>query len=299
MNVEELLLQQNIMFKKAGQRFTIRCLSPEHEDRNPSMSIDSITGAMHCFSCGFGKGSTIFKHFGIANNMRDTRVLKVLKLISNIKAPEIQLPSGLIPFEGPFRNISNDAYKAHGAFTSFNEFKDRVAFPIRSPSGTLKAIISRHQHSNVGDRYIQYPANVFIPFYPLNPVVEHSSVIIVEGIFDYLNLYDKGVKNCIAIVGVDTSESRMQQIASTLALKHVTRIIIGTDNDDAGRSAANRLKDGLSKRFPLVEIINPADYGCDKDFGEATSSAVAKLKRDLYESSTSPEVPSKETVPVE
>lgn len=296
MNIEELLLQQNILFTKTGQRYVIRCLSPEHEDRNPSMSVDAITGSMHCFSCGFGKGSTLFKHFGIANSMTDSRVLKLLKSISNIKVPSIQLPTGLIPFDADFRGISAQTYKDHGAFTSFNEFKDRIAFPIRSPGGALKAIISRHQHSDTGDRYLQYPASTFIPFYPTNPVVEMSTIYIVEGIFDYLNLYDKGIKNVIAILGVDTSESRMQILTSTLALKHVTRIIIATDNDDSGKRAAKKLTEALVLRFPKVDIINPADYGCSKDLGEASSSAVAKLKRDINESYSSAEMPAEETV---
>ena len=30
------------------------CVSQDHEDRNPSMSISNETGLAHCFSCGAG-----------------------------------------------------------------------------------------------------------------------------------------------------------------------------------------------------------------------------------------------------
>ncbi len=74
MNVEDLLLSKNIPYIPKGKDFVVRCLNPEHEDRNPSMRIDQITGVFNCFSCEY-KGS-IFKHFGEkANKMEQRRQL--------------------------------------------------------------------------------------------------------------------------------------------------------------------------------------------------------------------------------
>ena len=53
MTVEELLEQQKIPYKVSPKDFVVRCLNPEHDDHNPSMRIDRVTGIYNCFSCGY------------------------------------------------------------------------------------------------------------------------------------------------------------------------------------------------------------------------------------------------------
>ena len=52
MTVEELLVEEKIAFKQSPADFVVHCLNPEHDDSNPSMRIDKITGVFNCFSCG-------------------------------------------------------------------------------------------------------------------------------------------------------------------------------------------------------------------------------------------------------
>ena len=66
MRVDELLQEQRIEFKVSGRDYLVKCLNPDHEDSNPSMRIDNVTGIFNCFSCGF-RGN-VFKHFGAAAN---------------------------------------------------------------------------------------------------------------------------------------------------------------------------------------------------------------------------------------
>ena len=49
----DLLTEKGIDFKVQGNDAVIKCLNPEHDDTNPSMRVDKITGVFHCFSCGF------------------------------------------------------------------------------------------------------------------------------------------------------------------------------------------------------------------------------------------------------
>ena len=44
MTVEELLVSRKVHFIPKGADCLVSCLHPEHEDRNPSMRIDRITG---------------------------------------------------------------------------------------------------------------------------------------------------------------------------------------------------------------------------------------------------------------
>ena len=43
MNVEDLLRQKNIEYIPKGKDYVVRCLNPDHADRNPSMRIDQVT----------------------------------------------------------------------------------------------------------------------------------------------------------------------------------------------------------------------------------------------------------------
>ena len=61
MDVLELLNKQEVGYTPSGQDYLIKCLNPEHDDSNPSLRVDKVTGVMHCFSCGF-KGN-VFAHF--------------------------------------------------------------------------------------------------------------------------------------------------------------------------------------------------------------------------------------------
>ena len=61
MIAEELLQSKGIQYQVSGKDAKIHCLNPEHDDTNPSMRVDRITGIFHCFSCGY-KGN-LFTYF--------------------------------------------------------------------------------------------------------------------------------------------------------------------------------------------------------------------------------------------
>ena len=74
MTVEELLAEEKIPFKVSPADFIVKCLNPEHDDTNPSMRIDKVSGIFNCFACGF-KGN-IFQLYGEkANYMQIKREL--------------------------------------------------------------------------------------------------------------------------------------------------------------------------------------------------------------------------------
>ena len=50
MTVEELLQERKIEYKLSPADAIVRCLSPDHDDNNPSMRIDRITGVFNCYS---------------------------------------------------------------------------------------------------------------------------------------------------------------------------------------------------------------------------------------------------------
>ncbi len=61
-SVEKLLYDEGISFKGSGKDYLITCLNPNHDDSDPSLRVDKVTGLAHCFASGWKRN--LFRHFG-------------------------------------------------------------------------------------------------------------------------------------------------------------------------------------------------------------------------------------------
>ena len=84
MIAEDLLREKGIHYELSGKDAKILCLNPEHDDTNPSLRVDRITGIMHCFSCGF-KGN-LFTHFGAPSSPLEVRVHKLKEKVEKTRS---------------------------------------------------------------------------------------------------------------------------------------------------------------------------------------------------------------------
>ncbi len=283
MLVEEVLKTKKVQYRSQGKDFVIRCLNPEHPDNNPSTRVDKTTGMFHCFSCNY-KGN-IFTHFKILNNTVSIRVAKLkdklLTLMTNAKT--LTMPELYNPFNKNYRGISANTYIKFGAFTTYSieELKDRICFPIRNSSNDIVAFIGRHLLSDSNPRYKNYPKGAQIPIVPAKLEKSSKSLVIVEGIFDVLNLYDKGLTNVVAAMGTSTiSKDNCAAKFMTFKAQGVEKIYILFDGDEAGRKAAQSLKPILEDNMFNVEILELQD---DSDPGELSESEVRSLNAYINE----------------
>jgi DNA primase len=274
MTVDKLLTSKNIEFKPSGQDFVIRCLNPDHEDRNPSLRIDKTTGAFNCLSCGF-KGN-LFKHFGERVDVLEMRRQKVLSSIQNKLVETIghNVPENAVPFDREWRGISADTFRRFEAFQHNNpEFIGRVVFPIRGITGKIVAFCGRHQ-GQADPKYLFYPPNAKIPLFPVVKPI-NGDVILVEGMLDAINLHDKGLTNAIAAFGVNkVTEDKI----NLLRIQGVQSITLLFDNDEAGKNGAEKTKQLLEK----LEFPHRVETLAKKDPGELTACEVISLKESLY-----------------
>lgn len=275
MIVDELLTAQGIEFRPSGKDYLIRCLSPDHEDRNPSLRVDKTTGIFNCLSCGFS--GSIFHHFGEKPNWLEMKRRSLTELISNKLAETsgLNIPANAVPFDQDWRGISGSTFMKFGAFQHNNpEFIGRVVFPIRGISGKIVAFCGRHQ-GQADPKYLFHPSGTKIPLFPIVKPVQ-GRVILVEGIMDMLNLHDKGLTNAVCAFGVNTVTPDKINI---LKIQGISGIDIFFDNDDAGQNGAAKLKETLEKNEMAARV---ATYSTVKDPGEMTASQVIKLKEKLY-----------------
>ena len=274
MNVQDLLSEKQIPFQAKGQDFVVRCLSPEHDDSNPSMYINQTTGLFHCFSCGF-KGN-LFNFYGRTVNQlqikRETLKKKIaLKMAESIG---LSMPKDYSPYVGNWRNIRPETYKEFEAFLHIGDvFRDRINFPIRDISGKTVAFQGRHTAGGT-PKYKFSPPGAKIPLYPLSKP-QAGEVLLVEGLFDVLNLYDKGLRNAVCCFGTNNiNEDKLRM----LSIQGVSRVGVFFDGDDAGQKAAETIIGMCEKVGLLARNIHLKEM----DPGALTESQVRNLERRLY-----------------
>jgi DNA primase len=273
--VLDLLNKNNLKFTVSGRDYLIKCLNPDHKDNNPSLRVDRINGVSHCFSCGFK--TNIFKYFNIFTNPVPIKISNLKKKLQKLKDnEEITIPIGHTPWTKPFRGISTQTFKHFNAFytTRVEKLENRIIFPIYDVTKKIKAFVGRHTLSNANPRYINYPQGVELPLFPSYLDIPSCSIILVEGIFDMLNLYDKGIKNAVCCFGTNTLQNTLQQKLLPFKAQGVTNIYILFDGDQAGKKASEQLKIILEENF-IVEIIKLSD---DTDPAELDEIQIKSIK---------------------
>lgn len=278
-DVERLLSAKGLKYRVQGSDFVIKCLNPNHEDSSPSFRVDKIKGIGHCFSCGFKVN--IFSFYGVITNHSNMKVLELREKIKNIMANQNGLDAlaGAVPMNNKFRGISVATLTKFGAFYTdkVTEMADRIIFPLKDLKGNTRVFVGRHMLSNANPRYMIFPKKVQMLLFPCKLDSPSNSLVLVEGIFDMLNLYDKGLHNVVSTMGTNTlgDIQRIKEKMLPFKAQGVTKVFICFDGDTAGKEAAVELKPKLETIGLEVEIVE-LEEGTDP--GEMSSDDVISLK---------------------
>ena len=274
--VLELLQKNNLEYTASGRDYLIKCLNPEHEDSNPSFRVDKVSGVAHCFSCGFK--TNIFKFFRVFTNPIPIKIAALKNKLNELKVAGIglDLPNGHTPYTRSFRGISAATLKHFEAFYTnvVEKLQDRIVFPIKDITGKTVVFVGRHTMSQGNPRYVNYPSGVKIPVFPAQLPSGYHSMLIVEGIFDMLNLYDKGLQNVICAFGTNTLQNDTKSKLLPFKAQGITHVYLLFDGDEAGRKAAQTLKPIIESEGFVVEVINLPD---DTDPGELDQEDVRSI----------------------
>lgn len=272
--VIDLLEERGVYYRLSGKDVLIKCLNPDHDDRNPSMRIDKVLGVFHCFSCGY-KGS-LFKYYNVDYSAVEVKREKLKRIISNLRSSGVglQMPESYVPYLGNWRGIKPETYKKFKAFRHHDtHFQGRINFPITDASGRIVAFQGRDEFGTLDQKYMFYPTGTKLPMFPqVRPL--QGRVILVEGIFDMLNLHDKGLENSICCFGVNNfTEEKLNY----LKISGVSGLDIFFDPDDAGQAGAEKVK-AIAKDFPVrsIKLKNGQDPGA------LTQQQVDRIRSNLY-----------------
>lgn len=278
-SVDNLLNSVDIPYTESGSDYLVRCLSPDHDDSSPSMRIDKITGVFGCFSCGFS--GNIFKHFEAPKDenaiLRHTLHMRIQKTLGELVGHEI--PPKSLPFREEYRGIPGRIYEEFEAFThnQNSDYQDRLWFPLHDATGKIACFIGRDTLGNQKNKYKIYPKHSKVPLVPAIPKPVSGRIVIVEGIFDLLNLYKNGWNNVVAILGVNKVTNDHLDIWKYIGVEHIDVIF---DGDDAGINESKKLVEKCSLHGISAESI---ELPPGLDPGDMTSAQVQELKELLYE----------------
>ena len=131
----------------------------------------------------------------------------------------------------------------------FDIFRDRLIFPIKERKGRTVGFGGRvmnpedqPKYLNTGDTPVFQKGKELYGLYEtsLNRR-ELSKIYVVEGYVDVVAMFDKGMENSVATLGIATNRFHVQKL-----LQIVDEIVFCFDGDDAGRGAAwGALKNAL------------------------------------------------------
>lgn len=165
--------------------------------------------------------------------------------------------------------------RGEGKSGHYDIFRDRLMFPIISPTGQVIGFGGRV----LGDqqpKYLNSPESEIFHkgkvFYGLHETAKHirveDRVVVVEGYMDFLALYQAGLKPVVATLGTALTPDHARVI------KRMTkRVIVLFDGDEAGQEAAERslpllLQEGLiPQALILPEGMDPDDFVKAKGLG--------------------------------
>ncbi len=146
-------------------------------------------------------------------------------------------------------DISLEELKEIGLITQLEDgkvldkFRGRIIFPIKDHRGRVIAFGGRSLSPEKQPKYLNSPetkiytkSKVLYGFFEAKDYLrEKKEVIVVEGYFDLLSLYQLGIKNVVATLGTAFTEGHAK-----LLKKFVDRAILMFDSDKAGKKAAIR-----------------------------------------------------------
>lgn len=271
--IERVLDRRGIEYKSVGHYAQVRCLSPDHEDKNPSMFINKLTGWANCRSCG--ASYNIFQLFNEKPNWIQIQKEKFREKLRKtaFDSNYLEIPEEAVFFSSGFRGISPRTIQEFQGFQT-PEYPGYLFFPLRGASDRIVNFIGRDTTGTRNPKYL-FLHKVPVLMAPVRET-QYGSIILVEGWFDFLNLYDKGLKNVRCVFGTNSFH---QEHVERLKVEGISEVIILFDGDTAGEEGAKEVRKLLEEEFISNKIIK---LPSGTDPGDMSEESVLKLKELLY-----------------
>lgn len=189
-----------------------------------------------------GLNDEIIKDFSIGLALPRTDMLYKVLTSKNI-SPKDMYDLGLI---------------SEGETGTYDLFRNRIIFPLKSPTGKVNGFSGRIYHNEDLNKYMNTRETVIFKkgenlynYHLAAPVARQEKfVVICEGFMDAIRIYSVGIKNVIATMGTALTNEQIQ-----LLKRLNVKIIIVMDNDSAGELATMNIGSSLTKEGLEIGIV--------------------------------------------
>lgn len=307
-DVDRLLRALGISAKRAGREWQALC--PYHQDRKPSWSIRDQPGhdrhgRHNCFSCGAG-GDALRLAADLLGITRDeaTEWLAVNGVTSDPDIPfevDVQstgaalqggcvVPAGVqvVPFDSwptapreyaeRDRGITAAQVARWGiGFAVVGRCRGRVWMPIRNAKGELVSWMARAYDKTMQLRYLtprreEAPGHDAAIFGSAHWRT-HQQLVVCEGALNALACERAGAPN-VAAIGGSVQKVTPLVIAQLSAF---AQVLILTDSDDAGDSAAALIEGSLKRWREVVRLRIEPKAGKKRDANDLPEAELREI----------------------
>ncbi len=285
-NCESILARNEVpTYRNGSNRVFIRCVSPFHEDKNPSFSLDLSTGHGHCFACGHWVGDIVALHKELGGFLTMGDALADLEGLSGQPTPKLQIiPSpqrrgkrGVKSMGRPITVGTWSYYETDGALAFTIE---RVQYELEDGSwftrpGSEKPHKDYFPRTPEGQKRMprKYSGGELRPLYALTEILAAQSdqsdqrIIVVEG-EPAADVHRNG--GHLGTTSISRSGLAMKTDWSPLAGR---KIVIWPDNDAAGLKYMKTVISCLRNLYPIcsvsrveIEAMNLPEHGDSVDW---------------------------------
>lgn len=272
---------------------------PYHGEHRPSAGIRKSDGQFHCFACQethslqevisfyFGHTDDILGKFGWNWLLKNFATMQV----EDRKPIELNITRGQkeIAEQTYVSEEELDKYRYYHPYWAkrgitderiieffdlgFDKATNSITFPVRDIEGRTLFVARR----SVQTKFFNYPEGVVKPLYGLyelyhSRIISGSrngvAVIVCESMIDCLRLWQNN-RPAVALNGLG-NDLQFQQLRDLPC----RRLKLATDNDKAGQSARERIKQNVTNKI-ITEVKIPE--GC-KDIGDCTDEQIQNLE---------------------
>lgn len=164
-----------------------------------------------------------------------------------------------------------------------DRFRGRLMFPISNTLGKVVGFSGRllggvEPNEKTGAKYVNTPETLVYhkreSLYGFSvskdAIRKQNSVIVVEGEFDFLTPFSKGVENIVAIKGSAFTQDQLK-----ILKRYCDRLILALDNDKAGQDA---LRKSIVEAAPFGFEVYVCEMPGGKDPDDAAREHLAQFK---------------------
>lgn len=257
------------------------CLCPYHEDSNPSFAINVRKGLFVCYACGVkGRVDALAQHLKVSVSSEQvvSTVDDVKKKIGSLlqQEPERRVPDETVSFfeAQPSRNELWARRKIMGSVLDrfrlgYDPMADALTIPVHHPAkDRVVSLIRRRLNPEAGqpkyhyERGFKISENLYGSWQARQVSTRLDYIAVTEGSIDTLSMWQVQIPS-VALLGARVSEAQARLLVQLDPLG----LVVMTDNDEAGRGAAQEIEEKM--RGTGIMVLRPTWWPSNrKDPGE-------------------------------